>query len=80
LKYLTLHNRIQIFCRNNDKYKIVLNAVKWIGNIGSHSDNVKAKNILDGYRLIDYMLKELYINEEKEIIKLSKKIIKTKGK
>jgi hypothetical protein len=40
----------------------------------------KAKNLLDGYRLIDYMLKELYIKEEKEIIKVSNRLNKTRGK
>jgi len=77
---LPLHNRIIKFCKSNVKYKNVLTAVKWIGNVGSHYDDVKAKNLLDGYRLIDYMLKELYIKEEKEIIKISKRLNKTKGK
>jgi len=77
---LPLHNRIIKFCKSNDKYKNILTAVKWIGNVGSHYDDVKAKNLLDGYRLIDYMLKELYIKEEKEIIKISKRLNKTKGK
>lgn len=80
LRPFSLHNRIERFCKKNDKYKKILTAVKWIGNVGSHSDDVKVKNILDGFRLIDYMLKELYINEEKEILKLSKKYNKTKGK
>ena len=77
---LSLHNRIIRFCKKNDKYRNILTAAKWIGNVGSHSDDVRAKNLLDSYRLINYMLKELYINEEKEIIKLSKKINKAKGK
>jgi hypothetical protein len=77
---LSLHKRIERFCKKNAKHKSILTAAKWIGNAGSHSDKVKSTNILDGYRLIDYMLKELYINEEKEVLKLSKKVIKTKGK
>ena len=77
---LSLHHRIVRFCKGNDKYQKILTAAKWIGNTGSHSDKVNANNLLNGYRLINYMLKELYINEEKEIIELSKKINKTKGR
>jgi hypothetical protein len=77
---LSLHARIQKFCNNNEKYKTVLLAVKWIGNSGSHDYDVKSTNILDAYRLIDYMLKQLYANDEKEILKLSKSINKRKGK
>jgi hypothetical protein len=39
---LSLHNRIIKFCKSNDKYKNILTAVKWVGNVGSHSDDAKS--------------------------------------
>lgn len=77
---MNLGNRIDKFCVKYNKYKYFLNAIRWIGNVGSHTDDNKVKNIIDGYRLIDYLLKELYINEEDELIKISKNIVKKKGK
>ena len=82
-KYIDFQTRIDLFYKtnNNEKYKTILTAAKWIGNSGTHSKNVYAKNILDAYRLIDFMLKELYVNsdEEKEILKISEEINKKKG-
>jgi len=82
-KYINFQTRIELFYKtnNNEKYKTILTAAKWIGNTGTHSTTIYAKNILDAYRLIDFMLKELYINvdEEKEILKLSEEINRKKG-
>jgi hypothetical protein len=77
---LSLNKRIDKFCKNNPRYKSILTATKWIGNIGSHSNEIKLESLLNAYRLIEYMLKELFCNEEKEVLKLSKKINKTKGR
>lgn len=55
-------------------------AIKFIGNIGSHSADVSREQILDAYNILQHSLDIYYDNEDKRIAKLAKGIIKKRGK
>ena len=75
---ITLHNRINLFSQDFPILKDVLTSIKWIGNYASHNEQITRDDILDGYYLLEFSLNKIYDNEEDEIKKITKKIIKTK--
>ena len=56
----SLHARIQAFASKNKDISDALLAIKWIGNTGSHSDELEASDVLDAFELLEYALEELY--------------------
>lgn len=60
IKKLTLHARIELFGKINPELKPFLLAAKWIGNAGSHPNEITKENVLDGYSLIEHAIYELY--------------------
>lgn len=85
LKFIPLEKRIELFKLRFPSYKDVADnflAIKFIGNIGSHSSDVNKTQIVDAYVILQDSLHELHISkEEKATVKrLAKKIIKKKGR
>jgi len=77
-KFRTLDVRInELKIKNPDAADSLL-AIKWLGNYGSHGD-LDIEDIFDAYELLIHALDKLYINKEKRIKRLSRKIIKKKG-
>lgn len=70
---LTTHARILEFKKQNAKVGDTLEAVKWIGNQGSH-DDVTVEEVLAGAAILEYALRLLYDKTDSDIAKLVKKI------
>lgn len=70
---LTLHKRIQKFKLKNDEVGKLLEAIKWIGNSGSHVGNLESIDVLETYQLLELSLKKLFDNEEANLKKFQKK-------
>ncbi len=71
-KLIELGQRIVLFNDINPNIQPFIEAVKWIGNAGSHIEVVDRIDILDGYELLKYVIEELY--ERKSVFsKLIKK-------
>ncbi|WP_452225760.1 DUF4145 domain-containing protein [Lacinutrix cladophorae] len=76
---LTLHKRIELFKQKNPSLASNLLAIKWIGNSSSHGiGNVSAEQIIDAYKILEYVLDKIYNNQDSEIKSLTKKINKRK--
>jgi len=76
-KRLTLHERIELF---NMKYPEMANyimAIKWIGNIASHDDELDKNELLEGFELLELFINKLYSTHEKD---LSKRAIEINNK
>ena len=55
-------------------------AIKWIGNIGSHStENLKKEDCLDAFEMLEHVLYKLYQIEAKKLTSLKNIINKRKG-
>ena len=76
---ITLHNRLKKL--NVDITIInILSAIKWIGNDGSHCiDKIKRADLDSAYKMIDFVLDELYIKSREELNKLANEINENKG-
>jgi len=73
-KKLSLHERIEIFTKNDVSLKNILISIKWIGNYASHKETITKNDILDGYYLLEYALKKIFDDKEKEILNIAKSI------
>lgn len=77
-KKIILHNRIQIYEKTNPTVAQMLFAVKWIGNEGSHSGEIKKNDLLDAYEILEIILGELYVGYMKQVNKKITMINQTK--
>lgn len=59
-KLVSLAHRIEKFNSKNPDLKPLIEAVKWIGNAGSHTEDVDKSDLLDGYELLNFVIEELY--------------------
>lgn len=76
---LMLHQRIQLFENKKPEIASYLEAIKWIGNTGSHLGDVNRMDILEAYKVYEYCLRKLYSDEEKIVKQISKGINKNRG-
>lgn len=74
-----LHGRIQAYASTNKDVGDKLLAIKWIGNTGSHSDNLELSDVLDAFELLEYSLEELYEGKSVRLKSLAASIISHKG-
>jgi hypothetical protein len=75
-KTLTLHRRIELFETKNPQVAGWLMATKWIGNAGSHIEDINSEQLLDAFDLLRNVLYKLYSRHEKEIESMAKSINK----
>lgn len=75
---LSLGNRLQDYKRNNPAIGMHLDAIKWIGNSGSHNNSLDVSDVVNAYQLIELSLKEIFENYTSNWNKYSKKIVKHK--
>ncbi|WP_198333569.1 DUF4145 domain-containing protein [Psychrobacter namhaensis] len=80
-KKISLHSRIEDHLP--DKYQTIkehLEAVKWLGNAGSHSgEELTPNNTMDAYELIEYILSQVYAPPTNNLNRLAQNINKSRG-
>jgi len=74
-----LHVRIQAFASTNQDVADKLLAIKWIGNTGSHSDDLQMADVLDAFELFEYCLEEIYEGRSVRLKALAASINSHKG-
>ena len=75
---INLHDRIELFRRNEPDLGAALLAIKWIGNEGSHPGGVTKDDLLDAFELISHVLDETYVSNRSRLSKLAKEINRRK--
>ncbi len=75
---LSLHARLGIFRKTKPDVARHLEAIKWIGNAGSHLSDIKSDDVLTAYELLEFSLEKLYNDRENRLIQLSDEINKAK--
>lgn len=55
-----LSQRLKLFKEKNASVAGTLNAIKWIGDVGSHTVDIDTEDLLDGLELLEFALEELY--------------------
>ena len=74
--FVTLHNRIGILRKTHSEVADRLEAVKWIGNVGSHSKGITRDDLFDSFDLIEDVLQEHFEKRGDRIRAISTAIIK----
>lgn len=78
-KMRSLHNRIEVFRLKNPGLADRLEAVKWLGNEGSHGDQVGKEDFFNALDLLEDFVQEHFQCRGKTIQALTRRIIKKKG-
>lgn len=76
---LNLHARLALYKKKNPQIAELLLSTKWIGNTGSHSTEVNTQEIINAFDLLQYCLDHIYVQTEKRLKNISKKINKNKS-
>jgi hypothetical protein len=76
---LSLHTRIGSLASRDKELSDALLAVKWLGNAGSHSDELSREDIFDALDIIDLNLDDLFVRHRARVKKLVTKINRKKG-
>lgn len=76
-KILPLYNRINRFKNGNNVLGKVLEAIKVIGDDGAHTNQLTEENLLEAYRLLNFVLQQLYVKlpEQNQIIEQATNIV-----
>jgi hypothetical protein len=77
-EYYKLHKRIEDYKNTNGEIGELMLSIKWIGNFGSHSGELKKDDIIDAYTFMEVILDKLYDDGMEKIKRLAKTINKTK--
>ncbi|WP_207849505.1 MULTISPECIES: DUF4145 domain-containing protein [unclassified Pseudomonas] len=79
-KYIPLGNRLSLLPENYSKYLDFLKAVKWLGNSGSHADQMFShSDALDGLEMLEYVLSKVYDQHGPRITAMADRINEHKG-
>lgn len=78
---INLHRRIERLPVKYSDFKDLFFAIKWLGNTGSHSDNInKIDDVMDAYDIFENILDELFDKRTEKTKKIAKKINRKKGR
>jgi hypothetical protein len=75
----TLHFRIVAFGERKPDLGKKLEAVKWLGNSGSHQGGLTAKNIITGFKIMENVIEELFQRRKSNLDSVVRQIIRRKG-
>lgn len=78
--YLSLDSRIDLFAKIDAVHGPHLMALKWLGNVGAHTVDVSADDILDAFAVLEHVLAEVVDKKSASIAKLAADIVKKHGK
>jgi hypothetical protein len=80
LRYLSLQERLDRFQAKKPKDSERLRAIKWLGNIGSHTNALSRDDLFDAFEILSLVLDELYGARTVRVDAIAKQINKKKGK
>jgi hypothetical protein len=76
---LSLHMRITGLARRDKDLSDSLLAVKWLGNVGSHTDELTQDDVFDALDILEVILNDLFVRHRAKVKKLVAEINKKKG-
>jgi len=73
------YTRIVNLAERDKELSESLLAVKWLGNVGSHSDELSREDIFDAFDILDVILDDLFVRNRARVKNLVTAINKNKG-
>lgn len=77
---ISLGHRIEQFSKANPDHGTHLLALKWLGNVGSHTAVVETNDLLDAFEVFEHVLAELIGTKSAAVAKLSERLIEKYGR
>src|SRR5262245_51553045 len=65
----TLHRRIENYKKRDEQRGAALLAVKWVGNAGSHVDDIARADIYDAFDILEAVLTEVFSCADSKVAK-----------
>lgn len=76
---LSAHERLAILGATHPEVVHALEAVKWIGNAGTHEKGLTVEDVLTGAKFLELALRRLYDTSEAELLATAKEINHRRG-
>ncbi|WP_273808468.1 MULTISPECIES: DUF4145 domain-containing protein [unclassified Pseudomonas] len=76
---MDLYERIELFGKTQPDYEVSLQALRQVGNLGSHGDSVRRNVLSDAFEVFEYSLEEMLGMRKARIDEIRNKIISNKG-
>ncbi len=76
--YFSLHTRIDEYRKKRPELAEQLEALKWLGNVGSHSSSVKLDDVFDACDILEHFIQETFERRGDKVKKIAKSINRTK--
>jgi len=64
-----LHQRIENYKERDEQRGSALLAVKWVGNVGSHADDISREDVYDAFDIIEIVLKDVFSRDYSKVAK-----------
>ena len=80
LHRISLHDRILRFKQKNESAGDFLEAIKWLGNSGSHGDVPEANDLLNGFDFFEQAIHAVYVKHAERLAKVAKSVNRRKGR
>lgn len=78
--FISFSERINRLPAEKESVKAIFDAIRWLGNHGSHpGSGLQKSHALDAFELIELLLEELYSDKKLKIQELAKRINAAKG-
>jgi hypothetical protein len=79
---IDLHGRIEEFRKRDAETADYLLALKWLGNVGSHTnlDLLGVEDLLNGFEMFEHVIQLVYVKHERKLKKMAKTINSRKGR
>jgi hypothetical protein len=74
-----LHFRVEEFAKKRPDIGNKLLALKWLGNSGSHNEGLNHRDLITGFKLMQYAIEELFEKRSRNLEATAKKINRRKG-
>ncbi len=76
----SLGARIDAFAKRDKQAADLLDAIRWLGNVGSHPGEISRSDLLAGFDIIEHALEAIYVAHAKCIAREARRIVRRKGR
>lgn len=74
-QYINLNNRINMMVGDDPAHKAIFNALRKVGNLGSHGDDVERNELLDCFQLFEYVLDEYFGDRKNKAVAMAEALL-----
>ena len=79
MEKLSLHRRIQVYKKKQPDIGEAFEAIKWVGNEGSHPGELEREDLFDDLDILRHVLEELFEKKKERISKMVREINRKRG-